>query len=110
MEHDRLSEESQASTLRLAPMHVINWAQAQGEDALLAACQKWMHTRKGVALQKRDALLRICMGKHSESEEGRALFRIRNSFTMKNGVLNVNTMPKCEIEGLLAFVVPSAHR
>ena len=70
VEHDHLSEESQARTLRLAPMHVTNWAEVQGEDALLATCQKWMHTRKDVALQKRDALLRRCMGEHSDLEEG----------------------------------------
>ena len=109
MEHDHLSEESQACTLKLAPMHVTNWAEAQGEDVLLAACQKWMSTRKDVPLQKRDALLRTCMGKHSDSEEGKALFHVRNSFTMKKGMLYVNTMPKGETEGLLAFVVPSAH-
>ena len=29
---------------------------------------------------------------------------------MKKGMLYVNTMPKGETEGLLAFVVPSAHQ
>ena len=50
VEHDRLSEELQARTLKLAPMHVTNWAEVNGEDMLLAACQKWMHTRKDVFL------------------------------------------------------------
>ena len=109
VEHDRLSGESQACTLRLAPMHMTNWAEAQDEDVLLAACQKWMSTRKDVPLQKRDALLKTCMGKHSDSEEGKTLFCIRNSFTMKKGMLYVNTMPKGKTEGLLAFVVPSTH-
>ena len=107
VEHDCLSEESQACALKLTSMHVTNWAEAQGEDVLLAACQKWMSTRKDVSLQKRDALLRTCMGKHSDSEEGKALFRV--SLTMKKGMLYVNTMPKGETEGLLAFVIPSAH-
>ena len=40
----------------------------------------------------------------------RSLFHIRNSFTMKKGMLYVNTMPKGKTEGLLAFVVPSAHQ
>ena len=69
-----------------------------------------MSTRKDVPLQKRDALLRTCMGKHSDSEEGMALFHVRNSFTMKKGILYVNTMPKGETEGLLAFVDPSTHQ
>ena len=70
-------------------MHVTNWAEVQGEDVLLAACWKWMSTRKNVPLQKKDALLRTCMGEHSDSEEGKALFRIRNSFAMKKGMLYV---------------------
>ena len=110
MEHDHLSGELQAHTLKLAPMHVTNWAEAQGEDVLLAACQKWMSTRKDVPLQKRDTLLRTCMSKHSDSEEGKVLFCIRKSFTtMKKGMLYVNIMPKGETEGLLAFVVTSIH-
>ena len=90
-------------------MHVTNWEEAQGEDMLLATCCKWMSTKKDVPPQKRDALLKTCMGKHSDSEEGKALFCIRNSFTMKKGMLYVNITPKGETEGLLAFVVPSAH-
>ena len=109
MEYDHLNEESYASTLKLAPMHVTNWEEAQGEDVLLAACHKWMSTKMDVPPQKRDALLRTCMGKHSDSEEGKALFHIRNSFTMKKGMLYVNITPKGETEGLLAFVAPSAH-
>ena len=50
------------------------------------------------------------MGKHSDSEEGKALFRIKNSFTMKKEMLYVNTKPKGKTKGLLAFVVPSTHR
>ena len=87
MEHDHLSEESQAPVnhaLKLAPMHLVtNWAEVQGEDELLAACRKWMHTRKDVSPQKRDTLLKRCLGEHSDSEEGKALFHVRNSFTMK---------------------------
>ena len=82
---------------------------AQGEDMLLATCHKWMSTKKDVPPQKRDALLKTCMGEHSDSEEGKALFHIRNSLTIKKGMLYVNIMPKGETEGLLAFVVPSAH-
>ena len=59
--------------------------------------------------KKRDALFRRCMGKHSDSEEGKVLFHIRKGFTMKKGMLYVNTMPKGETEGLLAFVVSSTH-
>ena len=70
VEHDCLNEESHAHALKLAPMHVTNWEEAQGEDVLLVACHKWMSTKKDVPLQKRDALLRTCMGKHSDSDGG----------------------------------------
>ena len=90
-------------------MHVTNWEEAQGEDVLLAACCKWISTKKDVPLQKRDALLKTCMGEHSDSKEGKALFRARNNFIMKKSMLYVNIMPKGETKRLLAFMVPSAH-
>ena len=77
---------------------------------LLAACHKWMSTKKNITPQKIDVLLKTCMGEHSNSEEGKALFHIRNSLTTKKGLLCLNIMPKGETEGLLAFVVPSADR
>ena len=60
--------------------------------------------------ERRDALLKTCMGEHSTSEEGKVLFHVRNNFTIRKGLLYVNITPKGETEGLLAFVVPSAHR
>ena len=50
------------------------------------------------------------MGKHSDSEEGKVLFHVRNSFTMKKGMLYVNTIPQGKTEGLLAFEVRSTHQ
>ena len=91
-------------------MHVTNWEEAQCEDALLAACYKWLSKKKRVIPQKRDALLKECMSEHSASEEGKALYHVRNSLTLRKGLMYVNIMPKGEMEGLLAFVVPSAHR
>ena len=109
-ECDRLDNEAQAHALKSAPMHVTNWEEAQREDALLAACHKWLSKKKSVIPQKRDALLKECMSEHSASEEGKALYRVRNSLTLRKGLMYVNIMPKGETEGLLAFVVPSAHR
>ena len=99
----------QAHALKLAPMHVTNWEEAQCEDVLLATCHKWMSTKKDVPPQKRDALLKTCMGEHSDSEEGKVLFHNRNNFIMKKGMLYLNITPKGETEGLLAFMVLSAH-
>ena len=69
-----------------------------------------MSMKKSVTPQRRDTLLMECMGEHLTSEEGKALFHVRNNLTMRKGLMYVNTMPKGETEGLLAFVVPSAHR
>ena len=91
-------------------MHVTDWEEAQHEEALLATCRKWLSMKKNVTLQKRDALLKQCMSEHSTSEEGKALYRVRNNLTMKKGLMYVNIMPKGETEGLLAFMVPSSHR
>ena len=110
VECDCLDEEAQAHALKLTPMHVTNWEEAQREDVLLAACRKWMSMKKNVTPQRRDALLKTCMGEHLNSEEGKALFRVRNNLTIRKGLLYVNIMPKGDTEGLLAFVVPSAHR
>ena len=89
---------------------MTNWEEAQREDALLATCHKWMSKKKSVTPQRRDALLKTCMGEHSNSEEGKALFHVRDNLTIRKGLLYMNIMPKGETEGLLAFVVPSTHR
>ena len=85
VEHDCLSDKSHAHTLKLAPMHVTNWEEAQGEDMLLATCCKWMGTKKDVPLQKRDALLKTCMGKHSDSDEGKGAFSCQEQFHHEEG-------------------------
>ena len=109
-ESDCLDNEARARALKSAPMHITNWEEAQCEDALLAACYKWLSKKKSVIPQKRDALLKECMKEHSTSEEGKALYRVRNNLTLRKGVIYVNITPKGETEGLLAFVVPPAHR
>ena len=109
-EGDRLDNEARACALKLAPMHVTDWEEAQCKDALLAACHKWLGMKKNITLQERDALLKQCMSEHLTLEEGKALYRVRNNLTMKKGLMYVNIMPKGENEGLLAFMVPSAHR
>ena len=61
-ECDRLDNEAQARALKLAPMHVANWEEAQREGVLLAACHKWLSKKKSIIPQKRDALLKECRG------------------------------------------------
>ena len=69
-ECDYLDNEAQARALKLASMHMTNWEEAQHKDVLLAACRKWMNMKKSITPQRRDALLKECMGEHSTSEEG----------------------------------------
>ena len=112
VEHDCLDKEvTKPCTLKLAPMHVTNWEEAQGEDMRYwpPATNGWV-PKKYIPPQKRDALLKTCMGEHSDSEERKVLFCVRNSFTMKKGMLYVNIMPKGKTERLLAFIIPSAHQ
>ena len=61
-ECDCLDNEAQVRALRLASMHVTNWEEAQCEDVLLAACHQWLGMKWNVIPQKRDALLKECMG------------------------------------------------
>ena len=110
VEHDRLSEEMQATP---SGWHPCTWPTGQ-------RCRVRMHcwplAGNGYAQER---MLLCKKGMHcledawastQTPKEGWAMFHIRNSYTMKNGVVYVNTMPKGETEGLLAFVVPSAHR
>ena len=109
-ECDCLDNEAQARALKWAPKHITNWEEAQCEDALLAACHKWLSKKRSVIPQKRDALLKECMKEHSTSEEGKALYHVRNNLTLRKWLMYVNITPRGETEGLLALVVPTAHR
>ena len=91
-------------------MHKTNWEEAQCKDVLLAACHKWLSKKKSIIPERRDTLLKECMSEHLTSEEGKALYHVRNSLTLRKGLMYVNIMPRGETEGLLAFIVPSAHR
>ena len=54
-ECDCLDEEVPAHNLKLAPMHMTKWVEAQGEDVLLVACHKWMNTKRTL-LPRREML------------------------------------------------------
>ena len=105
-EHVHLENEAHIKAAKLAPMHIVDWGEAQEADAVLAACCQWLKTHKDTPLQKWDALLKQCLGCHAEMEEGHALFHVRNSLALNKGLMYVSTTPKGEAEGVLAFVVP----
>ena len=94
---------------KLVPMHVVDCGEAQEADVVLAACRKWLKAGKDTPPQKRDALLKKYLGNQVDMEEGHALFRICNSLVLSKGLLYISTMPKGEVEGVLAFLVPSSQ-
>ena len=110
-ECDCLDEEVQAHALKLTPMHMTNWEEAQHEDMCcwLPAVSGWVWKRmslhRGEMLCLRHAWVNI-----QTLKRARRCFSVRNNLTIRKGLLYVNIIPKGETEGLLAFVVPSTHR
>ena len=103
-EHEHLSQEARVQAAKLAPMHIVDWAEAQEADAALATCCKWLCIRKDMWLPKWDALLKKCLGTEAEMEQGKMLFRIHNSLILNKGLMYVSTTLKGETEGVLIFV------
>ena len=104
-----LENEAHLQAAKLAPMHVVNWEEAQEADAVLATCRRWLCTRKDTQFQKRDALLKKYLGDSTDTEEGHALFHVCNSLVLRKGLLYVSTTPKGEAKGILAFLVPTGQ-
>ena len=109
-EHGCLSWEARVQAVRLELMHIVDWEQAQEVDVALARCRKWLHLRKGMPPPRQDAFLRECLGVEAETEQDKMFFHIHNSLILNKGLMYVNTTPKGETEGVLAFVIPMAQR
>ena len=105
-EHEHLNQEAMVQAAKFAPMHIVDWEEAQEADAALAMCHKWLHLRKDTPLPKRDALLKECLGVEAETEQGKMFFHICNSFVLNKGLMYMSTTPKGKTERVLAFVVP----
>ena len=109
--HVHLQNEAHVQVAKLAPMHMMDWGEAQEVDAMLAACRKWLQTHKDTPPQKRDALLKKYLGSQVDMEEGHTLFNMCKSLVLSKGLLYISTMPKGEVKGVLAFLVPTGqHR
>ena len=78
-DHVYFENEVHVQAAKLAPMHVVDWGEAQEVDAVLATCQRWLPTHKDTPFPKRDALLKKYLGDHAQTEERCALFYICNS-------------------------------
>ena len=109
-EHVCLENEARVQAAKLTPMHVVDWGKAQEADAVLAACRKWLRVCRNTPPQKRDALLKKYLGSQADTEEGHTLFCMCNILVLSKGLLYISTMPKGEVEGLLAFLVPTSQR
>ena len=92
--------------MKLEPMHIVDWGEAQEADAALAACRKWLHLRKDTPLPWEDTFLKVCLRVEAETKQGKMFFRIRNSLVLNKGLMYMSTTPKGDMEGVLAFVVP----
>ena len=60
-------------------------------------------------MEKRDALLKKYLGSQVDMEEGCMLFHVHNSLVLSKGLLYLSTTPKGEMEGVLAFLIPSSQ-
>ena len=87
--HECLSQEARVKAVKLAPMHIVDWAEAQEADAALATCHKWLHITMDTPLPKWDTLLKKCMGTEAEMEQDKTLFRICNSLILNKGLMYV---------------------
>ena len=103
-EYERLSQEARVQAAKLAPMHIVDWAEAQEADAALAACHKWHCIRKDTPLPKWDALLKKCLGTEAKIEQGKMRFGIHNSLVLNKGLKYMSTTPKVEAEGFLPLL------
>ena len=80
-EHEWLGEEARLQAAKLAPVHMVDWAELQDSDPMLAACKKWLRMCREVPSPKRDTLLHELLGRHMEGE-GCVLFRVQNSLIL----------------------------
>ena len=83
-------------------MHVTDWAEAQQEDLVLTAVLDWLKVQK-----KTD--LKVLLAKHTSSKEGKLIIRNWQNFTVHQGALHLQSMPRGKNEDFLLFVVPKAH-
>ena len=108
-EHKHLSQEARVQAAKLEPMHIVDWEQAQEVDVALAGCCKWLCLRKGMPPPRRDTLLKECLGAEAKTKQGKVFFHIHNSLVLNRGLMYINTTPKGETEGVLAFVIAVAQ-
>ena len=93
-EHEHLSQEVRVQVAKLAPMHIVDWEEAQEADAALATCHKWLRLSKDTPLLKQDAFLKECLGVGAGTEQGKMFFCICNSLILDKGLMYMSTTPE----------------
>ena len=88
-------------------MYIIDWGEVQEADPLLATCRRQLCTCKDSPFPRRDTLLKKYFSDNVNMEERHALFCMHNGLVMSKGLLYIGTMPKGEVEGILAFLIPT---
>ena len=84
-------------------VHVMDWIAVQREDPILKIVMEWVSSDK---VQD----LKYLLGDHSMMEEGIAILRERKKFMLHQGALYHGHTLARELEEVLQFVVPVAHR
>ena len=72
-----LENEAHVQAAKLAPMHAVDWGEAQEVDAVLVACRRWLYTCKDTPFPKRDMLLKKYLGDNADTEEGCILLYVQ---------------------------------
>ena len=84
-------------------LHVMDWAAAQQEDPILKIVMEWMSSNKVHDLKH-------LLGDHTVTEEGMAILREWKKFMLNQGTLYHCHTLAGELEEVLWFVVPTAHK
>ena len=87
----------------LVEMHVTDWAKTQREDPVPNAVLDWLEAWKKIDLK-------MLLGEHASSEEGRFIWRNHQNFTVHQKALYLHSTPKVQNEDLLLLVVPRMHK
>ena len=84
-------------------LHVKDWVAVQQEDPILKIVMEWISTHKVQDLKH-------LLGDHTTTEEGMAILREWKKFMLHQGALyHCHTLAR-ELEEVMQFIVPIAHR
>ena len=94
---------------KLAPMHMVNWEDAQGADMALVACRKWLKAHKDTPVREERCPAEEVPRQSGRYRGGLHPFPHVQQLGPEQGTVVHSTTPKGEMEGVLAFLVPSSQ-